>query len=537
MYKLSNSRHTKFLLIVVGVILFISLMLVLNNKRAFSHSLSEPIADVSESKQHPEHPLGTHVLFSTDIEAPIMVGSRTQIQVRLPAEIADGAVVVETENGLSNLAQFEVGTAVVPNSDGQGSDTSHVMSGMINSDTVWDEDVYINGDITVEAGVTLTIEPGVTVLFAPNTDITSGGFWEDKSEINVYGTLIADGTTVAPIYFASVAATPLPEQWGGIVLRLNSTSSSLSHCMIRHAVDGIRLRDVKQGAGHISGSVSNCTISENGTGIHMFSKSGFVNPGIFNVDPTIKNNLILNNENFGIEVVTSEGFGLARNEAVIQNNVITNNPIGINILSNSWWEGRAETLTVIQNNTIQYSDSDGIYIQAAGSSDNSGSDTIVRPVIENNLLQNNQNSNMYLFLYPRGADGTQNLEPIIQYNTFKQYHSGIVISETASINTLAPIIINNLFFGGDSSGYSIDNQTARIISAQSNYWGKNEVEWDAGPNGDDMSGQVDVSHYLDSTALPLLTRIEPAIGDEGNFIILHGANFGLSQTWLPIVMK
>ena len=63
----------------------------------------------------------------------------------------------------------------------------------ITSDTTWTTDgspYLINGDVKVEAGVTLTVNPGVIVKF-------------NGSSFNVFGTLQALGTEANPIYLTS----------------------------------------------------------------------------------------------------------------------------------------------------------------------------------------------------------------------------------------------------------------------------------------------------------------------------------------------
>ncbi len=59
-------------------------------------------------------------------------------------------------------------------------------------------------DITVNSGVTLTIQPGVIVKFyGAQPNACSGGF--NQRNLFVNGSLVADGTAEAPIYFTSLA--------------------------------------------------------------------------------------------------------------------------------------------------------------------------------------------------------------------------------------------------------------------------------------------------------------------------------------------
>ncbi len=98
------------------------------------------------------------------------------------------------------------------------------------------------------------------------------------------------------------------------------------------------------------------------------------------------------------------GFKNVTTDPLIINNVIKDNDFGLFMRTNSWWQGHVDDRTTIKNNTINNNDVYGIYLQAEGSNDTSGSDTDVKPIIENNLLYEN-NTNIFMLLKPLGADG------------------------------------------------------------------------------------------------------------------------------------
>lgn len=82
--------------------------------------------------------------------------------------------------------------------------TQTLVSGTLSSDTTWQASqspIQVAGRVTVSAGVVLTIEPGVVVEFAADTSL------------RVDGTLVARGTSTAPIYFTSVQEDLAPGQW------------------------------------------------------------------------------------------------------------------------------------------------------------------------------------------------------------------------------------------------------------------------------------------------------------------------------------
>ena len=98
--------------------------------------------------------------------------------------------------------------------------------------TVLPGQTVVAGDLTVAPGTTLTIEPGATL------DIVAGdimGGYEDiaRTEVRVFGTLRAVGTTHAPITLSSPGGAA--GAWVGIDLREPSSGSILEHVRIRHA--------------------------------------------------------------------------------------------------------------------------------------------------------------------------------------------------------------------------------------------------------------------------------------------------------------
>ncbi len=110
-----------------------------------------------------------------------------------------------------------------------------VPGGNISSNITWTSagsPYIVQGSITVSSG-TLTIEPGVVVKAEPNANVeirTSGG------------KLFAEGTLEEPILFTSNSANPSPGEWKGIFFDGGTaTDSSLKHCTIAYAQNGIRI--------------------------------------------------------------------------------------------------------------------------------------------------------------------------------------------------------------------------------------------------------------------------------------------------------
>jgi len=92
-------------------------------------------------------------------------------------------------------------------------------SGFITRDTTFtitNSPYSVDGDIFIPAGITVTIKPGVTFQFKATSDILQGGDYSTKSEIIIYGTLIAEGKPDSMITFKSYAGSNLTGEWGQI---------------------------------------------------------------------------------------------------------------------------------------------------------------------------------------------------------------------------------------------------------------------------------------------------------------------------------
>lgn len=469
----------------------------------------------------------TAVIFPNNIVTRPTLLTETMLEATIPGRVVNGDVVVSAPAGISNGAPFQVGSSFMPTEAGEASIWDSTFSGVINSDTVWNTNLLLTGDVTVPAGVTLTIESGVTIFASANNDDQNGGMWTDKTELLVFGTLQVNGSETAPVYFTSDAAEKAPGNWGGIQIREGSTTSQLSNCMVRYANEGIRLASIKvSGAVNIWAKVQNCSIQHNQTGISMRANPDWPNGAHVNLGAEITNNLIANNVNEGIYLRNWCGYQSATTNPVITNNVIKNNGTGIYLLTESWWIGHVDDRTVIRNNTINNNQAYGIFLEMRGSLDSSGSDTDSKTTVENNLLFENQ-TNINLYLDSRGLDGLQDFQPTIQYNTIRDASYGILVSDTQSYGIFAPIINHNVFEGYDgSSSYAISNETDRTINVESNYWGSTPAEWDAGMPASFVIGPVFSLSHLDSTSAPIITRFAPELGQTGDNVTVYGANFG-----------
>jgi parallel beta-helix repeat protein len=179
-----------------------------------------------------------------------------------------------------------------------------VVSGSITSDTTWNltnSPYFVEGNVTVESGVTLTIEPGVEVKF-------NGTF-----NLIINGTLNASGTSSLPINFTSNQSTPSEGDWLGI--RLMGANNTLGYCQISYGNNSLYVEGQ-----NANNSISNCRFFNNsGDGIFLNSTS--------------------NNTLYNVTVTLSGGNGItmlsASNNTIERSNITANNGTGINITSNS----------------------------------------------------------------------------------------------------------------------------------------------------------------------------------------------------------
>ncbi len=480
--------------------------------------------------------LPSKLTFPSGITGEAILWNLTEIVAPVPAGVVDGNITVQTADGASNGSPFKVGSSFTPAESGEGTTWSSTFSGNIASNTTWNQNILITGDVTVPSGVTLTILPGTTVFFVSNSDDQASGFRTGQAEIIVHGTLTAEGTESNPIYFTSDASSKAPDQWGGIYIRRNSTTSTITHCVMHYAYYAIHLHSHNEAGGAISATIRNCTLASNLKGIRLSGRNR--GPGFgadtLTIDPLIANNLIINNTQIGIEINTTSGRGTTVSNAVVRNNIISDNNFGIQVEGSSWWIGHNDNSAQIINNTIKDNVTYGLIVDGGGSSDSSGSDTDIRPTVENNLFDNND-VNIRVSLNPKGVDGVQVVRPTIRYNTIRNGNQGIQVEDIEPYDTITPTISDNVFYGFDSAGsYSLNNTTARPITAQQNYWGDTEAEWDAGAQASDVNGTVDASNHLTSASPPLLTRIESAMAQTGDQITLYGANFTLPPPILTL---
>jgi len=218
--------------------------------------------------------------------------------------------------------------------------------GEITENTIWNDRVYVSGDLRIAEGTTLTIKPGTTVYFTP--DDNENMYDPTVVEFRVDGTLIAEGTAANPIEFKSFADSPQPGDWAGIQVFGNAGSASLAYCNISHAYHGIKsywplelshcnISNCEvhgaylQGSGAAGSEITYCTMNGNGSCGLMINSSNNVsisgcesNNGYEGIWLTYSNNTSIGNtlmkSNIGNGIKKVGGAGGAIDSCVVEDN-------------------------------------------------------------------------------------------------------------------------------------------------------------------------------------------------------------------------
>lgn len=114
------------------------------------------------------------------------------------------------------------------------------ISGHITSNTSWNTEQVVTGDLWIDSGITLTIHAGVHVKF-PFLDSNNDQIGDIDFIVN--GRLIILGTESNKVFFESYESTPGKRDWGGIdILTPQSGSSSILNWVdLTNANQGIHL--------------------------------------------------------------------------------------------------------------------------------------------------------------------------------------------------------------------------------------------------------------------------------------------------------
>jgi hypothetical protein len=468
------------------------------------------------------------VIFGDDLRGQIdlLRFSPVGLQAAVPSGATDGPVVVMRGNQASNPLTMTVGSPDLPDLSGMAASWQITVTGNITESAVWSQHALLDGLVVIQPGVTITITPGTTIFGGPG------------AELRVMGNLLAEGEVDAPIFFTSAQAEPAPGDWNGVLITKESETFSLKYGLVEYAENGLYFRANMEGHAYLSGTVSHSVVQHNRRGMYNYSRPD-KSPYNHTVTAvvTFTHNLVQANAIAGVTINTSVGGGWAKDYSFIAHNRFEGNQIGVELIGNSWWIGHTDHRPIIHNNWFSDNVGFAIDVRGYGSSDSSGSDTRMYPIITHNLLENGA-AGLRLYLNPRGSDGVQIVWPTVHYNSFRDLHTAIVMEDVQPYDTLTADIAHNVFHGFDAAGsYAIFNPTARPLTADDNYWGADAAAWALGATPH-ISGTVTVESFLTADDPPVLTHVAPGAGLPGDWLAFHGANFGeLARLFLPYLQK
>lgn len=349
------------------------------------------------------------------------------------------------------------------------------LSGFITSDTTFtieNSPYSIDGDVFISDGVTVTINPGVTFQFKANSDLLQSGNYSEKSEIIIYGTLIAEGKSDSMISFKSYFGSNVAGEWGQIKTDLQG-KLFVQYASFKYSKNGINIynsapmemrvgncdfQDIEENAIKItSGNITKSYISANtftsvqraiySTRNYTYCAHNSINSSVNGIQVAgysiISSNKFSTLSGWGcsaggsskiadniLQDITGNGISVTGNYClIIRNNLTDVSGVSIKIGDNDY--------NKIYGNFVNGNANDGIYF-------NWGSDA---NTVKNNII-NNKNNGIYFYQYCDQND--------IQYNTIYNNTYGIRLNYHNSITTRNNIVTNNskgLYNGTISSDY------------------------------------------------------------------------------------
>ena len=387
--------------------------------------------------------------------------------------------------------------------------------GTLEWDETWSGLVNLEGDVVVPEGVTLTIQPGTTISFPAKFDASYGGSDINRTEFVVHGTLLAEGTELAPIVLSSGAASPGRGDWvglkgtGAIYLEYvtveystygvdftgNSDFDELQvyACTIQHtSVDGISAyvdgglsvqvtiesstitdndRYGIYGRSYGANTVLDASISENSItangnkGIYLYAQGNNNNPEII---AWVANNTIDGHQDQGIYTYTYYG-GIS--DLTIDNNTVSNSGTGIYV---DYGTAAASSAVTVSNNTV-HTQAKGVRVRTNNSH--------LSPLLENNIVYGHTEDG--IFCEYINSTSYNLLPTIIGNQVYNNTTNGFYLNCTQ----VAEVHDNGLY---DNAGYDLYNNSASGVSALDNWWGTGTTnDMNAGSNPQNIAAIFD----------------------------------------------
>ncbi len=322
---------------------------------------------------------------------------------------------------------------------------SWAVSGHITDNVVWNDDVTITGDVTIDDGAVLTINAGVTVSF-PKIDNDLNGIGDTRFVVD--GRLIVNGSSGNEVVFTSLEESPSKSDWAGITFNNSGAIYSvLNYLNVFYAEEGVNVS-----AKYVT--MNNCVIGYcNEYGMKVTdSYAGLT---------SINNTIIFNNTSDGVIILAN---AIVNGDGVISS---SNGRYGFDITSSQNVSFDNSGAINNTNNGINITNA-GVTFSNTDISDNSQNGVFVTGATADANFDNcsvTDNGKMG-FLFESNADGD------VTYSTItRNAYSGVWIQTEADPtfnncniygNLIAPptsyvftedIPTNSLYYAG-SSGYS-----------------------------------------------------------------------------------
>ena len=342
---------------------------------------------------------------------------------------------------------------------------SAALSGFINQDTTFtiaNSPYSIDGDVFISDGVTVTIDPGVTFQFKANSDLMQGGDYSDKSEIIIYGTLVAEGKSDSIITLKSYFGSNVAGEWGQIKTDLQG-KLFIQYASVKCSKYGIHI----YGSAPMEMRIDNCDFQNiEIDAVRIISSNitkSYISANTFtSVGRAVYSSQNYNYCSYNSITNSTNGIQVAGYSTVESNNFSTLSGWGCSVGGSS----------NIIGNTFQDISGDGI--DAIGNSSNCISNSIINSngfaidiynsdniKIYGNFINGNANDGIRFY---NNADGNiiknnviinkinginfyQNCNNNIYYNTIFSNSSGIYINQANEIVSANNIITNNSSYG------------------------------------------------------------------------------------------
>lgn len=196
-----------------------------------------------------------------------------------------------------------------------------VVRGVLHGELLWQDKVFVAGDVILEEDVNLTILPGTKVLFLP-PDAGPGGLTEHPhflgSELIIKGQIHAAGTPSAPIIFEAFEPGAPAGFWGALNLE-GSQEAVFEYCIFRQADSAVHSRDSRV-------SIRQSVFENNLVGIRFHDSEIVIEHNL------LRGNLTGIRFHFGSPVISENEF---RDNNV--NLFVTAHPRNYRVENNSFW--------------------------------------------------------------------------------------------------------------------------------------------------------------------------------------------------------